>query len=153
MIRRELGLFGLNVGGPEAGGASVTSGDEGDAVGQGGPKGPLLLEKVASFGGLEEVDGIPRGQAGEEGRRAGGDEEARGGVVGRAHAAAGSDREQDGLPREEGGRQRGVGRAIVGACGGHGGGCGGEDQNTPWLIATTVVLYSLYFAVHGQTTD
>lgn len=141
VIRESLDLC-LNLGGPEAGGASVTSDDEGDSVGQGGPKGPLLLEKVAPLGGLEEVDGIPGGQAREECWRAGGDEEARRGVVGRAHAAAGSNGEQHGLPREERGRQCGVRRAIVDACGGHGGECGGGDQNAAWLIAINQLFRS-----------
>lgn len=38
------------------------SDDEGNAIGQGGAKGPFLLEQVAPLSGPDKVDGIPGGQ-------------------------------------------------------------------------------------------
>lgn len=55
---------------------SLTSDDEGNAIGQSGGKGPFLLKNVAPLGGPDKIDGIPGGQPRDQARCSIGGEEA-----------------------------------------------------------------------------
>lgn len=99
----------------------LTTMQERDACGQGGSKGPFLLKEVAPLGGLQEVDGIPRGQTGDQmavrtrisidigmdirnGAGVGAEvegEKTRGGIVGWADLAASSNGQQDSLGEDK----------------------------------------------------
>lgn len=103
----------------------LASDEQGDAGGQRGSEGPFLLEHIAPLSGLDEVDGIPRRQPGNQGwdRRSAvvKVKKARRRVVCGADLATGSDGQEESLPPEEDKRQRPVG-VVVSEHGGHDGG-------------------------------
>lgn len=126
----------------EGGGGSssrggLTSNEEGDAGGQGGPEGPFLLEEIAPLGSLDKVDGIPGGQSCHQGvdgvgvrKRivvSGQSEQAGRRVVCRRDLTAGSYGQEKGLPCHKDQRQRPVGVFVLRCWDGHGHGDGGGD--------------------------
>lgn len=96
-----------------------------DDEGETGAKGPFLLKEVAATGGLGEVDGVPAGEPGEQGRCRGvagagrGEGYATRGVICGADGAACCDEDEEELPCCEDGDQC-PGRPADGIVGEHG---------------------------------